>query len=132
MNRSRFSIKNTGFTLIEVLVAIAIVGFVVIMHDLVVRSLVASQFSRNKELALTVASHKLEELRGLGYSSLPVSGSFADTTLSALPSGTASITVSNYNAGVKHVTVTVSWTEQTAGARSVVLDTLIAQAGVVN
>ena len=119
--------SHKGFSLIEVLVTIALISVVLVMHYMIVNTNAAAQSSQYKDLALKIANHKIEDLRALGYSNLPVSGSFADSLLASLPTGTGALAVSNYNAQIKQVTVTVSWTDPVQGARSVALDTLISQ-----
>jgi len=120
--------KARGFTLIEVLVSVFIVGMTLalfVTSSLLTRS---ADNSLQDSLALRIASDKLEELRLLGYDALPQSGAFSDARLSSLPSGSASLTVGTYNAGTKSATVTVSWVE--SATSTVSLTTLIGENGL--
>jgi prepilin-type N-terminal cleavage/methylation domain-containing protein len=125
---NRFKLQK-GFTLIEVLVTIGLISVVFIMHYTLINSNTNALSARYKDLALRICISKMESLRALGYSGLPVSGSFSDSLLSSLPAGTGALAVSDYNSQIKHIGVTVSWTDPTFGPRSVALDTLISQNG---
>lgn len=121
--------RSTGFSLVEILVTVGLVGIMIVVYFGVLNSGFLARDSRDRDVALRIASHKIEELRALGYSNLPASGSFTDTLMSSLPSGSGSFTVSTYNTKTKQVVVTVSWTEPHQGAHPVVLTTLLTQLG---
>lgn len=101
----------------------------VLAYQAVISNTILTRNTQEKDVALKVATYKIEELRGLGYSSLPGSGSFSDTLLDSLPSGTGSMAITTYNAKVKQVAVTVSWTPPNSSTKSVVLTTLISDTG---
>ena len=84
--------------------------------------------ARHKDIALRVMNHKMEELRSLGYASLPPGGSFSDSLLNALPEGSGSTTIATYNAETKKVTVSVGWREG-LDPRYLELTTLITETG---
>lgn len=128
IGRTNVTSKKGGFLLVEIVVTIGLIGIVVIMHYVMVQSTVLAQNVKHKDLALKIASHKIEELRALGYDGVPVSGSFPDSLLASLPGGTGAMAITDYNAGVKQVAVTVSWTHSGA-ARSVSLNTLLTNTG---
>lgn len=125
------SLKQTksGFSLIEVVITIAIVGLMILVYQGIVSNVILTRTAQNKDIALKIASYKIEELRATGYGSLPASGSFSDSLLNSIPSGTATIAVTTYSQKVKQVAVTVSWTEPNSSQISVVLTTLIADSG---
>lgn len=129
MFASQLETKKNGFTLVEIIVTISIILFMIIMYQAVITSTLLARTVRNKDLALKIASQKMEGLRALGYTGVPVSGSFSDPLLTNLPAGAGAISVVDYNAKTKQVTVTVSWSDQVAGSKSVALDTLITQVG---
>jgi prepilin-type N-terminal cleavage/methylation domain-containing protein len=118
-----------GFTLIEIAVTIGIVGVMIAMYFGVVSSMSLARLAKEKDLALKIATHKVEELRASGYALLPTNVSFSDSLLSSLPSGSGQVTVSTYNAQTKQVTVTVTWSGGSNGNRSVAVSTLITQSG---
>lgn len=120
-----------GFSLIEVIVSIFIVGVILLMVQAVARSSVLVRTSKNQGIALAIARNELEGLRAGGYATLPSSGSFSDSLLSALPSAaTTTLAVSAYNAKTAQVTVSVVWRDPGSAASSTVsLSTLITQTG---
>jgi prepilin-type N-terminal cleavage/methylation domain-containing protein len=120
---------NRGFTLVEVLVAIGLICITIFACKSMISSAILARSVKNEDVALKIASHQIEELRALGYASLPVSGSFSDSMLSSLSSSSASMAISTYDAKTKQITVTVSWIEPASGNRSVVLTTLLAETG---
>lgn len=119
-----------GFSLLEVLVAVFLIGVIFVMYSAAMKNVSLNRNAKAQEIALRIASTKMEVLRDAGYGSLPASGSFADSQLASIPSGSASLAVLDFNAETKQVTVTVSWTEPSiGGGRNVVLSTLITVTG---
>ncbi len=117
-----------GFSLIETIVAIAIVGLLTVgTTTLLNRITVNTREIHNQDIALKITQHQLEILRMGGYDALPTSGSFSNSRLSTLPSGTASHTLSSVNSKTKQVTVSVYWVDTTNTPRSISLTTLISQ-----
>lgn len=122
--------RSTGFTLIEVLVAIFLVGTATVLFGAALNTLAFTRSVRYDDTALRIAQQKLETLRAGGYSSLPASGSFSDPLLANLPDGYASTTVSDFNAKTKEVIVEVGWQQAGKATRSISLSTLITQSGL--
>jgi len=120
-----------GFTLVEVLVSIFLVGIMFVIFQSVLNTSVFVRTSKNQGIALSIVRNKLEGLRASGYAALPSSGSFSDTLMSTLPpAATTTLTVTAYNAKVKQVAVSVVWRDAGSTASSTVsLTTLIAQTG---
>lgn len=117
-----------GFSLVEVTIAVAIVGIVIVATSVLVQRLpVSGREVRDQDLALKIARNKIETLRAAGYESLPASGPFTDTLLSSFSSSTASVTVSQFNDDTKQIGVTVSWEGAELTTRSVSLTTLITE-----
>jgi prepilin-type N-terminal cleavage/methylation domain-containing protein len=121
---------SRGFSLIEVLVSIFIMGVMLVMLQAVLRSNVLVKMSKNQGVALSIARNEIEILRMGGYDSLPASGSFYSDLLSTIPGAVTELAVDDYNAKTKQVTVQVSWKDSGATASSTVsLSTLITQVG---
>lgn len=120
-----------GFSLIEVIVSIFIMGVMLLLMQAVIHSNTLIRTSKNQGIALSIARNKIENVRAGGYAALPTSGSFFDSLVSTLPhAATTTLTVSAYNAKTAHVTVNVIWLDAGASASSTVsLGTLITQVG---
>lgn len=119
-----------GFSFIEIMVALFIMSMMLLLFQAVLRSGMLVTSTQNQDTALTIARNEIEKVRAEGYAAVPASGSFSDTLLTTLPSGSAALTTSVYNAKTKSVTVSVSWQERNKTASSSVsLSTLITQIG---
>jgi len=119
-----------GFSFIEVVVSIFVMSMMLFLFQAMLRSAGLIVSTRNQDAALTIARNEIEKLRAGGYSSVPSSGSFTNDLLATLPSGSATLTTSDYNTKTKQVTTTVSWQERNvAASSSVSLSTLITQVG---
>lgn len=130
VSKNRRKNRDGGFSLFEVLIVVFLIGVIFVMYSGAVKNVSLNRNAKDQEIALRIASTKMETLRDAGYENLPPSGSFADSQLASIPSGSASLAVSDFNAQTKQVTVTVSWTEPSIGtSRSVALSTLITGTG---
>jgi len=118
-----------GFSFIEVLVAIGIVVAALVCAEALVHTVPLSRTTHDEDMALVIARGELESVRGGGYSSVPASGPFSSSLLASLPSGIGTLTVSDFNAGTKQVTATVSWKEPALSARSIIMSTLVTKTG---
>jgi len=117
-----------GFSLIEVTVAIAIIGLMIVTTSTLLQRLpVSGDEVRDQDTALKIARTEIEILRAGGYDALPASGPFTNPLLSSLTSGSASVTITAYDAKTKQADVRVSWVGTGNTARSMSLTTLIAQ-----
>lgn len=122
--------RNKGFTLLEVITTIFIVGLVLVLYQAALGKAKLIQYAKNQEIALRVANNKIEELRAGGYDALPLSGSFSDSQLDSLSSSTASMAITDYNANIKQVLITIEWQEPTGSAlKNISLTTLVAKTG---
>ena len=115
-----------GFSFIEVLVAISIIGLVGALSSTLINSALLSRSTSYQNMALT---NELEKLRNDGYAALPTTGSFTDSLMSTLPSGSGTATVSTYDAKTKEVAVSVSWQDSSGAVQSVALTTLMTETG---
>lgn len=123
--------KYRGFSLLEVVISIFVVGVMLLLLQAVTRTNVLIRNVKNQGIALAIARNKVEALRSAGYASVPASGTFTDSLISTLPAGaTTTLTTSNYNAKTKQVAVTVTWKTLGYTASSTVsITTLITQVG---
>lgn len=119
-----------GFSFIEVVVSLFIIGTVIVLSGAILKAAPLSRHAKYENLALSIAQNELEGLRSAGYSSLPASGSFSDSLLASLPSGSGTVSVSDFNTKAREAQVTVSWREEGSAATSTVtLTTLISSVG---
>jgi prepilin-type N-terminal cleavage/methylation domain-containing protein len=122
--------KRSGFSLLEVIVTLFIVGLVLILYQAALGKVRLIQYAKNQEIALRVANNKIEELRDGGYSALPSSGSFYDSQLSSLSSSSASMAITDANSDTKQVSVTVQWKDSVSSSlKNISLTTLITKTG---
>ncbi len=127
-NTLKIKFTQSGFTLVEVLVTIFIVGALIALLSATISLTSLIRDSKYSDIALRIATHKLENERARGYAST-TPGAFSDSLLSLLPGGTATSSVTNFNAKTKHVTVTVTWIGAGSSTRSQSLNTLITEVG---
>jgi prepilin-type N-terminal cleavage/methylation domain-containing protein len=134
--QSQYQKKNyqkaaqAGFTLIEVLVTILMIGATLVIYQATSQTVVINRGSRYKEVALRIADQEIQNLRIAGYSGVPATGTFSDSQLATLPSGAGNLTVTDLNAKTKDVVVTVSWTNPQGTSAQIQLETYITQGGL--
>ncbi|GAC1413685.1 MAG: hypothetical protein NVSMB66_6090 [Candidatus Doudnabacteria bacterium] len=123
--------QQKGFTLIEVVVSLFILGTVVIVYAAANNTLILNRIAKHQQLAYRIAANELESIRAQPYANIPPSGSFNDPLLSNLPAGSGNITVSVYDSKTKQIKATVNWAEyNTAVTKTVSVTTLITQGGL--
>lgn len=116
--------------MIEVLISVFIVGVTIILFQTALQGVFLVRIANHKEIALRIANNKMEYVRALPYASLPTSGTFSDSQMSSIPSGSGTLTVANFNSKVKQVTAAVTWVEpHDSMQRSVSISTLITEIG---
>lgn len=121
---------NYGFSLLEVIVTLFIIGLVLVLYQAALGKVRLIQYAKNQEIALRVANNKIEELRSGGYSALPSSGSFSDSQLNSLSNSSASMTITDYNADTKQILVTIQWLDPAGSSlKNISLTTLITKTG---
>lgn len=106
---------SKGFTIVEVLIAIALGGILVILLNQVVTNyLHISQRGRYLSLANSFVDGKVEALRSAGFNSLSNGTSNLTSSLSSQlpPSRSASMTITSSITGIKQIELTVSYHEQ--------------------
>lgn len=118
-----------GFTLVETVIALFVVSVTIAFVTVVTGTIKVTRDSTYENIAFRIADSKLNELRALGYASLPVSGAFQDGELASIPNGAASTTVTALNEKTKQITAGVSWLGGDAKTKYVSLTTLITESG---
>jgi prepilin-type N-terminal cleavage/methylation domain-containing protein len=119
-----------GFSFIEVLVSLFVIGTVIMLSSAILKAVPLSRHDTFEQLALSIANSKVETLRAGGYTALPSNGPFVDTLMTSLPSGSGTMVFSDYNTKTKQVVVSVLWREPASTATSSVsLTTLVTSTG---
>lgn len=128
----KHNLPASGFTIVELLVSIAVAGVVIGSLSQVVTSYVhLAQRGRYLNLANSYVEGKVESLRNTGFNSLALGTTSLTGELSSqLPkSRSASMTVTNPNTGIKQVDITISYSDQ-AQTNSYAYTTYIGELGV--
>lgn len=124
-------LNNSGSSLVEVLVAIMIMGAFLVAFQSVFIALTINRAIRHQETAARVARTKIESLRVLPFGALPPGGPFADPLLAKLPGGQANLVIADVGVNIKQVVVVITWSEgERAVTRTVEFVTLIASGGL--
>lgn len=131
--------NQKGFSLVEILLVIMVVGLIVALISNLPNSISLIGSSKRYSIAKDIATKELENLRLNGYDNLGSNGtsSFNDSRLTSLTSSTATLTIAdcpgtvckNGETDVKQVTVTLTWKEKNQ-TRSINLATLISKGGL--
>lgn len=132
--------KEKGFSLVEIILIIMIVGFIVSLINLLPSSIGLVGTSKNETLAKDVAQTKIEDLRALTYVNLANTNNPApiiiDPRLASIPEGSGSYIVEDCipptcsGEEIKKVTVTVSWVDSGNKLKDIQFSTFIAKGGL--
>lgn len=129
-----------GFSLIEALVIIILVGFIIIIISSLSPFINLIGTSRFESVAKDIAQKQVEDLRALPYNSLSNTGSpsptIPDARLSKLPQSSGTYIIEDCDSQVclngerlKKVTIKVEWKEQTKDKKVEVVS-FIAEGGL--
>lgn len=133
--------NNSGFSLIESLLVVVVVGILVFLLASIPNSLMLMTKSKHASLAREIAVKQMEDKRATDYINLINENSnIADNRLSLLPQGVGIIVVEDCdpvansqfcpnNEHIKFVTVTVSWKDNDK-VQDIILKTMIGEGGV--
>ncbi len=125
--------SSEGFTLVELLVTIIVIGVVFTGLSSIFISIQRAQISTSYlESATRAAQKEIESLRNSNYNSLTAGQNinFTSTLPDNLPAGsTGSVNISEPTPGLKRVDVTVTYTY--GKTRTVTLSSLIGVIGIV-
>ena len=129
----RLSHDQQGFTLIELFTAIVLLTIGLLGTAALTAGVVKGNIaSRNVSTATAIAQSCFQENRRVGYTNAgtSASGNGCTTTTTNVTSGgvtfSRALSVDSSVTNVKTLTVTVSWTEGTAGSKSLSMSTIIA------
>lgn len=125
-------LKQQGFTVVELLLAIAL--FAILIPTIIISLntiAAANDNAKDTVIANIAAENKIEELRSLGYNSVDVGTTDFSSTLPATLGSprTASYTVTNSVAGIKEITISISFTNR-KGTGTLYYRSLISELGV--
>lgn len=129
MNR----LKQNGFTLVELIVAVAVVGLMVVgVTTLFITIQTTQRKTQLLETATRAGEKKIEELRNINYNNLTAGSTitFTNELPSELPSPkTGTVAVSEPTPSVKRVDVTITYDEG-SNTKTVKQSSLIGVIGV--
>ncbi len=129
--------KESGFSLIEALLVIVIIGSLVFLLASIPNSLMLITKSGHASLAREIAVKQIEDQRTINYlnlvnDSLPIS----DPRLATLSQGTGTVTVEDCNPAIctngehiKQITVSVNWLDNSK-MQNLTLKTMIGEGGI--
>lgn len=121
--------RTKGLTLVEVMLAVFVLALTAII---LIACFPTSQISRIKaahlSYAVGLAQKQMEEFRSAGYASVLVSDP-VNTPVAELPSGSQTITITQYAPNVKQIEVTITWEGYRKVGGSTTLVTLISDHG---
>ncbi len=122
---------KTGFTLIEVIISMAIILVLFSLLLMESNTLSISRSQQYEDIAYHIANKQMESLRATAFSDLPASADISDLSLDQLPSGSGNFTINDYSGytGMKEIEVTVNWSVNNV-AKSIVIKTLAGSGGI--
>lgn len=106
--------KQAGFTIVEILVAIAVGAIVVTsLNEVVTSYLHVSQRGRYLNQANAYVEAKVEALRNTGYSAINTgTTSLTSEMPTSLPKRSGTMTVTDPGGGIKKIDISVSYSDQ--------------------
>jgi len=129
--------NQRGFSLIEALLVVVILGSIVFLIASIPNSLMLVGKSRHISLAREIAAKQIEDRRTINYLNLVNENSaIYDSRLSLLPTGSGTVEVADCDPNlctneehIKQVTVTVNWMDNNK-ALEINLKTMIGEGGI--
>ncbi len=122
---------NSGFTVVEVLVAITLCAVIIPALTVGLNTLVAlNNRARDLTLISIIAENKIESLRSIGYNSVNAGSATFTTdlpqTIGSPKSATANVT---QNTGYKTIDITITY-QDSGRQRSVLYKSIVSETGV--
>lgn len=129
--------EEKGFSLVESLLVVVIIGSVVLLIANIPNALMLIAKSRHVSLAREIAVKQIEDKRTINYVNLVNDNSpVSDTRLSLLPEGSGTVEVGDCDPSIctqgediKQVTITVSWRDNNK-IQTITLKTMIGEGGI--
>lgn len=129
--------KNSGFTLVELLLVVLVIIFLILLAVNLPSSLGLVGNSHFSSLAKDIATQKIEDLRAQTYDNLANGITTpTDSRLSNLPLGSITQTITDcsdpvctHGEQLKQVNIQVDWTEKN-NSKNIQLTTFIAKGGL--
>ena len=129
--------KEHGVSLVEIILAIAAIGFIVILMANLPNALGLITKSKHISLAKEIATKQIEDKRDVSFVNLVNDiTEVTDPRLGLLPSGAGTLEVADCNPTIctnsepiKHVKVTVSWKDNQKD-QNIFLETFIGEGGL--
>ncbi len=123
--------KEGGFTVLEILISIALIGLIIPTVYLAINSLMTiNKRSRNISLVNIAAENKIEGLRSAGYNNIP---NGATTFTDELPEELSKPKSANFNVstnnGKKIIDINISF-QDSSQQRTIQYKTIIGETGV--
>lgn len=126
-----------GFSLIESLLVVVIIGSIVFLIANIPNALMLNSKSNHLSLAREIAAKQIEEKRAISFANLANDSSpIFDNRISLLPQGSGTTVVEDCssvictnNESMKQITVTVFWKDNNK-AQVITLKTLIGEGGI--
>lgn len=130
-------INEKGISLIESLLALAVIGSIVFLLASLPNAFTLYNKSRHLSLAREIVIKQIEDKRAISFENLANdSSSISDTRLGTLPNGSGTIVIEDCPSlvctsplNIKQVTAQVQWVEN-SNTQTVTLKTLIGQGGI--
>lgn len=123
--------NEQGFGIIEVVISLFIIGVSLLLFQIVSQTVVLNKYNEYREVALRAAETQIQTLKTTPYESLPSSGSFSNSQISSLPSGSGQFTVNEVADGLSEVEVTITWQNSgQSGNQTISLSSLVSSGGL--
>lgn len=130
--------KNSGFSLIEILIVIALAGAIILVIANIPLAIRLIGISNNESLAKQIAAQKIEDLRSQTYDNLGNGTSqINDRRLNSLPSSISSVVIedcspqicTNGELLIKQITISIGWKDGDKN-KNIQIVTLVSKGGL--
>lgn len=130
--------SQTGFSLVEVVVIIAVAGMIVLFLGNLPSSLGLIGSSKQETVVNQIINEEIERLRSLGHENIsPGTSTISDSRITSLPNSTSEVLIedcppslcSNGEQKISQVTITISWTSS-GKPKKIEVKTLVTEGGL--
>ncbi|MDD5416006.1 MAG: prepilin-type N-terminal cleavage/methylation domain-containing protein [Candidatus Daviesbacteria bacterium] len=129
--------SESGFSLIESLLVVVVVGLLVFLLASIPNSLILITKSKHVSLAREIAVKQIEDKRTINYANLVTDNSpISDSRLAALPQGSGTVTVGDCDPTIctngeqiKEITVSLNWLDNNK-TQTLTLKAMIGEGGI--